>query len=309
MARGITENDVHHAADALVAAGERPTVERIRAHLGTGSPNTVTRWLDTWWRQLGPRLQRHAMQVALPEAPESVARLAGQLWSHALAEARQQADAALEQDRHTLDKERARQQDERDAALVDARDARQVAAEARSACDLALAQARELQQLVDQLKAQTTDLAVQRDGAQGRADRLDAELLALTTRFEEHKAGAERERDALDAHRRAFEDRAHQEIDLARQATKEARSEMAIALKGRDARELTLARERDEAVQRSAAVQGELGAQRARCQALEEQLGVLQRAWAQVGVAAPGRRKTATAAPARRVRKPKARAD
>ena len=41
MARGITEEDVHSAADALVCAGERPTVERIRAHLGTGSPNTV----------------------------------------------------------------------------------------------------------------------------------------------------------------------------------------------------------------------------------------------------------------------------
>lgn len=38
MARGITELDVHGAADALVAKGERPTVERVRAHLGTGSP-------------------------------------------------------------------------------------------------------------------------------------------------------------------------------------------------------------------------------------------------------------------------------
>ena len=44
MARGITEIDVHNAADALVAGGERPTVERIRGYLGTGSPNTVTRW-------------------------------------------------------------------------------------------------------------------------------------------------------------------------------------------------------------------------------------------------------------------------
>ena len=53
MARGITESDVHTAADEIVAAGKRPTVERIRAHLGTGSPNTVTRWLETWWQGLG----------------------------------------------------------------------------------------------------------------------------------------------------------------------------------------------------------------------------------------------------------------
>ena len=43
MAKGISELDVHQAADDIIAAGERPTVERIRAHLGTGSPNTVTR--------------------------------------------------------------------------------------------------------------------------------------------------------------------------------------------------------------------------------------------------------------------------
>lgn len=34
MARGITESDVHTAADELVASGERPTVERIRGHGG-----------------------------------------------------------------------------------------------------------------------------------------------------------------------------------------------------------------------------------------------------------------------------------
>jgi len=56
MARGITESDVHGATDALVAAGERTTVERIRAHLGTGSPNTVVRWLETWWQGLGDRI-------------------------------------------------------------------------------------------------------------------------------------------------------------------------------------------------------------------------------------------------------------
>ncbi len=50
MAKGITQEQVSAAADALVTAGERPTVEKIRAQLGTGSPNTVTRMLDTWPR-------------------------------------------------------------------------------------------------------------------------------------------------------------------------------------------------------------------------------------------------------------------
>ena len=60
MARGITEEDVHMAADALVADGERPTVERIRAYLGTGSPNTVVRWLNTRGLCILPQLpSRH----------------------------------------------------------------------------------------------------------------------------------------------------------------------------------------------------------------------------------------------------------
>lgn len=57
MPKDISETDVHQAADALVAQGERPTIERIRAHLGTGSPNTVTRWLETWWQRLDERLR------------------------------------------------------------------------------------------------------------------------------------------------------------------------------------------------------------------------------------------------------------
>ncbi|WP_208415220.1 DNA-binding protein [Xanthomonas euroxanthea] len=36
-----------HGAACALADGERPTVERIRAHLGTGLPNRVVRWLET----------------------------------------------------------------------------------------------------------------------------------------------------------------------------------------------------------------------------------------------------------------------
>ena len=301
MARGITENDVHQAADALVASGERPTVERIRAYLGTGSPNTVTRWLESWWRALGQRLQSHATQLALPQAPETVSRLAGQLWSQALADARQHAEAALQQERAALDQERTELHAESVAVAAKLQDAQQGAVEARSERDLARAQALELQQLVAQLRAQVTDLLVQRDGSQGRADRLEGELALLTVRLEEQKAAAAQEREALEAHRRAFEDRAHREIDLARQATKDVRTEMTTALKGRDVRETNLARERDEAVRRSATLQVELSTQRARGLALEEQLHALQAALA----GGAGGRKTTSAPSIKRVRKSK----
>lgn len=57
MARGITEQDVLEAADALLMRGERPTIERVRQELGRGSPNTVNRHLDSWWASLANRIQ------------------------------------------------------------------------------------------------------------------------------------------------------------------------------------------------------------------------------------------------------------
>ncbi|MGF6494223.1 hypothetical protein ABIE56_002414 [Luteibacter sp. 621] len=95
MARGITEQDVHQAAYDLVIAGERPTVERIRAHLGTGSPNTVIRHLDSWWLALATRLGEEGGKAPLPDAPAALARLAGEWWDVAMREATDHAAARL----------------------------------------------------------------------------------------------------------------------------------------------------------------------------------------------------------------------
>lgn len=65
------------AADALVAKGERPTVERVRAHLDTGSPNTATRLLETLWEILG--CQIHPESPGLKDAPAVLGKLAGQV--------------------------------------------------------------------------------------------------------------------------------------------------------------------------------------------------------------------------------------
>ena len=37
-------------------AGERPTIEKVRARLGSGSPNTITPLLEAWWKRLAGRL-------------------------------------------------------------------------------------------------------------------------------------------------------------------------------------------------------------------------------------------------------------
>ena len=57
MARGITETDVWTASDSLLLEGARPTIERVRQKIGRGSPNTVSPYLDSWFKNLGGRIK------------------------------------------------------------------------------------------------------------------------------------------------------------------------------------------------------------------------------------------------------------
>jgi uncharacterized coiled-coil protein SlyX len=87
--RGVSAGDVERAADTLLRAGERPTIEKVRAKLGTGSPNTINPLLDAWWKRLSARLD--AGPAALHRLPESVAHAAEALWMQALDEGRRRA--------------------------------------------------------------------------------------------------------------------------------------------------------------------------------------------------------------------------
>jgi hypothetical protein len=86
---GIRQSDVSHAADTLLRAGNRPTVEKIRAKLGRGSPNTINPMLDAWWKTLSARLD--AGPAALHRLPESIAHIAEALWMQALEEGKRRA--------------------------------------------------------------------------------------------------------------------------------------------------------------------------------------------------------------------------
>ena len=67
MARlGITYQQVIQAIDGIVANDEKPTIQRIRGVLGTGSPNTIHRHLIAW-QDSAPIQERKA-----PELPSSL---------------------------------------------------------------------------------------------------------------------------------------------------------------------------------------------------------------------------------------------
>jgi hypothetical protein len=87
--RGITQSDVSHAADSLLRAGDRPTIEKVRAKIGKGSPNTINPMLDAWWKTLSARLD--SGPAALHRLPETVAHIAEALWMQALEEGKRRA--------------------------------------------------------------------------------------------------------------------------------------------------------------------------------------------------------------------------
>jgi hypothetical protein len=103
-ARGIGATDIDRAADALLREGERPTIEKIRARLGRGSPNTINPLLDAWWKRLAGRLD--AGPAALHRLPEPVLLAAEGLWMQTLDEARRRAAAEQGSRKASLNKDR-----------------------------------------------------------------------------------------------------------------------------------------------------------------------------------------------------------
>lgn len=258
MVKGITQDQVSAVADALVTAGERPTVERIRARLGTGSPNTVTRMLDTWRGALATRLSQ---VLALPDVPADVGQAFTEVWRLAMAQAGSLAQGALAQEQNALLAAQTSLTQERklwEIALAEAQAQAQSADQAREVAETRLA---DMQRLVEQQAGQLAELAQQRDALQRRAEQLDEA-------FEGHKSRAAAEREAQAAHVRAVEDRAHAEIDRAREETKALQATLR-----RQEREASTVATRLEKALDSARVAEHLAAEHgARARTLEQQL-------------------------------------
>ena len=166
MSRGITEQDVWNAADALLVEGARPTIERVRQKIGRGSPNTVSPHLDAWFSRLGARIaDPQAFRAPEPAAPEPVRALAEQLWQTAQALAHQAVEA------RALDAEaRARAAEDAHAAARSAQTLAEQRAQALAAelDALRLAHAAEHASLTERL------LALQRHAEASAADLADA---------------------------------------------------------------------------------------------------------------------------------------
>ncbi|PTT65182.1 DNA-binding protein, partial [Stenotrophomonas sp. HMWF003] len=203
------------------------TVERIRAHLGTGSPNTVTRWLETWWSSVGSRLRQRSIEDARPEVPADVMGLAQRCWSAALQSAGEQARRELEAERTLVADEAAQL-----AATQTLR------SQERQELALALAQTAAAQTSIELLRnqlaeasTQSQEVRAQRDGACARAEALGQQLQQLQALAQRQREHDDEERSKLNAHLRATEDRCLLEIDTLRQQLRDLQAQLARAAK------------------------------------------------------------------------------
>lgn len=272
MARtGVTQDNVNAAADALLLAGERPTIERVRAKLGTGSPNTLIRLLDVWWSDLASRLQVQNAKLQIPEAPAAVASLAHALWESALEEAKRLATEELRAAQAAVTSGMDRLEAERLALAQSAEQfADEIAAAKRSEA-MAVTRLDDAARMIAQQASQLEDLARQRQAALVRADRLEHEVSELRTRQADHEAAALAERTRHDQYVEALEKRTSLEVDRARQEALAARQEVSELIRKHDRAVAGLRHERDDAVSALSAAKTDAIAHRTRADTLERQ--------------------------------------
>jgi chromosome segregation ATPase len=174
MPRGIQEQDVWQAADALLLEGARPTIERVRQKIGSGSPNTVSPFLETWFKHLGGRIKDPGAFAAPPDVPDPVLQAARHFWETALAQTRADFDARL--------------RDGMASAVANVEAEQERAAQAGAAAFEATAKATKLQgQLAEQghrLDQVQQELAAER----ARLDEVRAGLAAANERLREQSA-------------------------------------------------------------------------------------------------------------------------
>ncbi len=214
--RGVQQEEVWAAADALIAAGERPTIERVRLKIGRGSPNTVSPMLESWFATLAPRLGVAASgaQAADEGAPKALRQALEDVWAAAVAAARDKAEAVLAAERDRLaqqdqELEAARQElSQREAALTE----RGVA----------------LEQALELAKSQLRDQAAQLEKASCELERARSSLATLVQerdadrrRFDEQLRALAGERQRIEQRTSANERRLLEEVDRARQEAKQ----------------------------------------------------------------------------------------
>lgn len=224
--RGVQQEDVWGAADALIAEGLRPTIERVRQKMGRGSPNTVSPMLEAWFATLGPRLALGGAKADEGGPPAAVRQAMAKLWEVALSSAQHQATEALAQAQQGLNNDRSALA-QRESELGHQAE---VLTERLTAADMAFTDAKN--QLTD-LHARLVEAQALQDRRTKEIEQLQSKLLDLEHQLVDGRkqrdldaAQHTEERQRLEARTVASERRLMEELDRERQESK--RSKIAV---------------------------------------------------------------------------------
>jgi hypothetical protein len=249
--RGVQQDDVSNACDALWLEGIRPTNERTRQKLGRGSPNTIGPMLDAWWKQ--KMALSTGMSTGTGTGPASVEQVLGfpspvldsmrELWQSALRHSARIAEVGIETARVQLQEDRAVLQ--ASEALLGERERSLEAS--RASMEETLATTRDA---LAAAQRQTVDLEAQRSALTGQLDetrtalalsvrRIDAMRLESEANSAAHAKSLKEQQERHDAHgrRQLLEiDRAREEARVATAAgVKEIARRQAVELQASEA--------------------------------------------------------------------------
>lgn len=233
--RGIQPADVFAAADALLAEGQRPTIERVRQKIGRGSPNTVSPLLERWFATLSARMAGTAPGSSSPaneaaSVPATVQSAAQLLWDTARREAQAQEQSTQASARDELHA----REEALEEGLVTLAQRETAFAQTRSSLDSALAAAQQAAEaLRQQLRDQAREAQRMRSDLDGQVVQLNAQLAQAMERHEAARRAHDQVLAAKDQDLRQAEERHAQEhqrmlleVDRARQATKSMEAEL-----------------------------------------------------------------------------------
>jgi len=271
MARGINETDVWNACDALLLEGARPTIERVRQKIGSGSPNTVSPYLETWFKNLGGRIKDPGAFSAPPGIPDPIVQAAKHFWEVATAQSRLDFDERL---RDGLASAVANVEAEKDKAAQASAAAFEATAKAtRLHAELA-EQAQLLDKTLQELAAERARLEEVRTSLAGAVERFQAQEAKTATELSDlrqqldaavQRADAADRRVAMELEReRTARARAERHAESLQKGLDASRDASAAA--GQQARQsLDAARDREEALKAQlAAAAAELALERQR---------------------------------------------
>jgi DNA repair exonuclease SbcCD ATPase subunit len=216
----LSRDDVFTAADAVLMAGGRVTIDRVRNHLGRGSPNTIQEHLETWWSRLGSRL-KDIPGREFPELPDAVAAALQGLWTTALESAYAAIDgkaatreAELNNRERAIGLREAQWAEQTQAAVSHSAALEEGLALARKQLAAANQRAERLENLLQTREADIERLRVRDEALEAQAHELRSRLDAATDAYQT-------ERLRLDERHAANETRWLLDIDRGRQAAKE----------------------------------------------------------------------------------------